>query len=200
MSKNNIAKKKGISMEESRKIVSDEFKSMSQKDMRWYSPSFWFEKLGLGSHVELISDLKHHLKLYPETLSVLKNLKEKFTLIVITSNTTEFVDIKMEAENIGKFFSGVYSITDLFNGAKSKKVFESVMKEIGIDGSEMVHIGDDPQFDYLEARKSGANAFLVERGDQPEIFRKHDYMKKVNPDHVIKDLRELSNKIEELGW
>ncbi len=193
------SKRQDISLEEAKKIVFAEFKKVSQKDVRWYRPSFWFKKFGIGDHNKVLRDLRHHINLYPDVLPSLRLLSKNYKLVVITGNTEEFLDMKLEAEGLGKFFSRRYSVTDMFKGAKSPEVFRVVAGELGIFPGNLLHVGDDAQFDYFEPRNLGAHAVLLDRGDSPEIFRKPSHRKKVLPNHVIGNLRDLQKKIDEIN-
>ncbi len=117
------SKKHKIALDEAKKIVFKEFRAVGQKDIRWYKPSFWFRKFGIGYYKAVIQDLKHHIRLYKDTIPSLKVLSKKYRLIVISANTREFIEIKLKAEGIKKFFSDSYSVIDKFKGAKSSKVF-----------------------------------------------------------------------------
>ncbi|MCX6815481.1 MAG: HAD family hydrolase [Candidatus Aenigmarchaeota archaeon] len=193
------AKRHGISLEAAKKIVLEENDKVGQKDIRWYKPSFWFEKFDLGDHKTILNDLKHHVNIYSDTVPALKSLHKKFKLIVVTANTNEFVDIKLEVENMGSFFDKKFSVIDDFNGIKTPDVFKTVAETLHVLPEEIVHVGDDPQFDYVMPRELGINAFLIDRPDAYELFKKPEYRKNVDESHIIKDLRELVRKVDEMG-
>lgn len=193
---NLYSKRHGVSLGEAKKIFSKDAEKMGQNDVRWYQPSFWFKKYDIGDHKALMRDLKHHINLYPDSIPTLKMLNKNFKIIAITGNNKEFMEIKLEAENLGKFFSKCYSVTDDFGGVKSPKVFREISKNLGVMPEDVVHVGDDPEFDYIKPRSVGINAFLVERRDKYELFKKDKHRKKIPNVHIIKDLSQLFKKIE----
>lgn len=195
---NLYSKRHKVSLSEAKKIFLKDTKKISQNDVRWHQPSFWFNKYDIGDHKTLMRDLKHHINLYPDSIPTLKMINKNFRVIAITGNTKDFLEIKLEAENLGRFFSKCYSVTDDFSGIKSPKVFRDISKDLGVMPENIVHIGDDPEFDYIKPRSVGINAFLVDRHDKYELFKKDEHRKKVPNANIIKDLRDVNKKIKEL--
>lgn len=195
---NLYSKRHNVPLDEAKNIFTKDARKMSQNDIRWYQPSFWFNKYDIGDHKTLLRSLKHHINLYSDSIPALRMINKNFKIIAITGNIKEFLEIKLEAGNIGKFFSKCYSVVDDFSGVKSPKVFREISKDIGVAPQNIVHVGDDPEFDYFMPRSIGINAFLVDRRNKHELFKKKEHWKNVPNAHIIKDLRDVNKKIKEL--
>jgi HAD superfamily hydrolase (TIGR01549 family) len=193
---NLYSKRHDVSLDEAKKIFSDDAKKMGQNDVRWYQPSFWFKKYDIGDHKKLMRNLKNRINFYPDSIPTLRVVNKNFKIIAITGNNKEFLEIKLEAENLGNFFSKCYSVIDDFGGVKTPNVFRKISKDLGVLPNEIVHVGDDPEFDYIKPRSVGINAFLVDRNDKHDVFKKDEHRKKVPNVHIIKDLSQLFKKIE----
>ncbi|MBI2583446.1 MAG: HAD family hydrolase [Candidatus Aenigmarchaeota archaeon] len=193
------SKRHKISLEEAKKIVFDDYKKLKQPDdARWYTPSFWFQRFDIGSFEDVAKDLAHHVRLYHDVIPSLKTLSRKFKLVVISNSLKEFVELKLEAEGIGRYFSKYYSVLDMFGGFKSPVVYKAILKDLGVGAKAVIHVGDDAEFDYFAARKAGLHAFLLNRGDGPEFLDTNATNRKVPPGNIIRNLNDLKKRVENL--
>ena len=82
---------------------------------------------------------------------------------MVTSNTIrEFLDVQIKC--IGHRFSHVFSApSDFRTVKKSSEFYTMILSELGIQATNMIHIGDHRQFDYLAPRNIGVRAFLLDR-------------------------------------
>jgi len=177
----------GISLEEAKKKVLSAYNEIGDEDYRWYDPHYWIKRFELGKpwH-EIVKDLKHKVHMYPEAKKVLSELKKGNRLIVISNATRDFINIKMEVENLDQYFERIFSVTSDFGVVKKDTdIYKKVCKIMKIKPEELVHVGDHYKFDYAMPRQLGVKAFFLDR-------------KKENKDqYIVHDLKEFKEKINQ---
>ncbi len=178
------AERYGLELEEAVNRVRESYDELGPKDVRWYKPSFWFEKFGLETDPDvLVESLEGEVEYFDDVWSVLDSLSDDYRLIIITNAARIFT--KVQLSGVQNYFSKVFSCTSDFGKVKSEgSVYERVCDSLHVDPSELVHIGDDMEFDYSVPSNVGVRAFLVDR----ERNNGSDQ-------DVITDLREILEKI-----
>jgi len=154
-----------LSFEEAKKQVIAEYDRVGSSNINWYNPSFWFKHFSfLVSHKKIIGDMKKNIVLFNDVIPALSRLKKNNTLIILTHSSHEFNEFKLEAEGLKGMFSKIISTTsDLHVTKKSEKVYQMISDEFGISPKEIIHIGDDYEFDYQAPRRIGIRAFYLDR-------------------------------------
>lgn len=182
------AQKQGISFEEAKEIITKAYAEIGPDDPNWYSPSFWFRYFKLKENPKtVLEDLKQGIKLYPEVKPVLADLHKKFKLIVLTQSSDEFIELKMGAESIKKYFDHVFSTIDDFNLIKkSPDVYQALLNKLGVEKHEIVHVGDSFDFDFRVPQSFGIKSFYLSRN------------KELKGDGIIHSLTELQEELEKL--
>lgn len=177
------ANKNGIRFEEAKEHVMKKYAEIGDGDIRWYLPKYWFDLFQLRENPrELMKKYEEHLKLYPEVHEILEELSRDYELIVSSNAARDFLDI--EIGEIKHYFSYVFSSTSDFGEVRKTPGFYSKICEIlKAKPSEIVHVGDHWNFDFVVPRKLGIEAFYLDRS------RKKQGM------FILKDLRELNEKL-----
>ncbi len=177
------ASKNGISFEEAKEYVMKKYAEIGEEDIRWYLPKYWFDVLRLEENPgDLIKKYEGHLKLYPEVIDVLEELGEDYELVVSSNAARDFLDI--EVEKIKHYFSHIFSSTSDFGEVRKTPDFYSKLCEIlKVKPSEIVHVGDHWNFDFVVPRKLGIEAFYLDRDREGQ------------GSFVLKDLRDLKHKL-----
>jgi HAD superfamily hydrolase (TIGR01549 family) len=161
------AKSKNISFEEAKKFVFNKYEEYKGID-EWTSLPFWFKKFGLENWKELLLKNLHLIKLNDDVIDVLENLHKKYKLIVITQNPKEFFEEKLI--NIEKYFDEIFSSTYHYKKLnKDALVYLDIIKKLNIKPEEMIHIGDDLEFDYLAPKSIGINAILLDPKNEHNV-------------------------------
>ena len=183
-----IAKKKGISFTEAFKFATSSYDSMHGKK-EWTDPVYWIKRFEIeGSLQDVIKGIRKQLQHYRDAVPVLKSLKKDYRLIVVSAATRHFLDLKLDEENIGQYFEAVYSMSDDFNTVKKEpEIYKEICKKLGVDVSEVVHVGDSRTHDYENPTKAGIKSFLLDR----KAVEKHDF--------VVNTLYEFEEKARALG-
>lgn len=159
------AEKHKISFEDAKKIVFSAYSEIDDEDLRWYDIDYWLKKFELGKPwEEIVKDLKHKVRMYPEAKPVLEELKRKYPLIVVSNAPHKFIKVKIEVESVHKYFKKIYSVTSDFKMVKKHgNVYQKVCEDLKISPEEMIHIGDHYKFDYEVPKHIGIKSFYLDR-------------------------------------
>lgn len=100
---------------------------------------------------------------YPETINILKKLKEKYQLVLI-SNTDNFsLPQVLEKFQLNELFDNVFFSYDL-GAIKTDKIFlKSVLTKLNLTPQDCVLVGDSIQSDIISARRANIKAILIDR-------------------------------------
>jgi 2-haloalkanoic acid dehalogenase type II len=161
-----FAEKNQISFQDARKFVKREYDKVGQERLEWYNLGYWVRKLSLdASPKEILNSFQHRITIFPEVTEALQALKEKgFRLIIVSNARREFLDMELEKTGISHFFEHTFSSTSDFElTKKTTDIYQKVCTICGVVPSEVVHIGDDPNFDFDVPKKLGINTFFLDR-------------------------------------
>jgi len=107
-------------------------------------------------------------ELYPETLTVLKHLKQRGLELGIISNFDSRLFSVLRGLGLLDLFDSV-TISSLAHAAKpATKIFKHALAKHACDPPEAVHVGDHLREDWEGARAAGLHAVLLDRDqDRP---------------------------------
>jgi 2-haloalkanoic acid dehalogenase type II len=159
--------------------LSDAFKNVT-KAFNINPPPFVIEKLvGMWNKNTLLS------KPFPETIEVLKDLKEKGYKLAILSNTDQFsINQVLEKHNLRELFDEVFLSYNHGLLKTDTEFFEEAITQLGLSKEEVIMVGDSMESDIAGAEKAGIRAVLIDRMDKREYPNK------------ITSLDQLSNIVE----
>lgn len=161
------AKNNNISFDEAKKFVFNKYKEYKGIN-EWTSLPFWFNKFGLENWEELMLKNLHLIKLNEDVINVLDKLHKKFKLIVVTQNPKEFFEKKLI--NLEYYFDEIFSSTYHYKKLnKDSKVYLDIINQLNIKPEEMIHIGDDLEFDYLAPKSIGIKAILLDPKNEHNV-------------------------------
>lgn len=104
--------------------------------------------------------------LYPETLGVLKGLKDRGHELGIISNFDSRLFAVLRGLGLADLFDTI-TISSLAHAAKpATKIFQLALDKHAMDPEDAVHVGDSRRDDVEGARKAGLQAVLIERESQ----------------------------------
>jgi len=178
--------KKGVSFDNARKAVKREYDKIGNEELQWYDLHYWIKKFGLNvGWQDLLSRFEDRIRIYPEVSKVLEDLTQRgFRLIIITNASTEFLEFQLARTNIGDRFEAVFSATSDFGLVKKTvDLFQRICSILEIFPYEMIHVGDDRNFDFDVPRSLGIIAFHLDRTG------KH------KGEYVIHNLEDLNKKL-----
>jgi Predicted hydrolase (HAD superfamily) len=92
---------------------------------------------------------------------VLSSLDGKYQLVVASGTPIELLDYLIE--EIKPYFAHIFSSVSHYQRIKSPEFYLTICQEMGVRPGEVIHIGDNWQFDFLNAKQVGINAFHLDR-------------------------------------
>lgn len=93
--------------------------------------------------------------LFPNVLEVLGYLQEKYTLHIITNGFDEVQKVKMEANDLNKYFTTITTSEEAQAKKPNKAIFELAFKKANAKAEESLMVGDDLEVDILGAKSIG---------------------------------------------
>jgi len=160
------AVKKGASFDDAKKTVKREYDKVGKNRPEWYDLDCWIKKFDLDvDRQDLFSHFEDRVETYPEVPRVLEELKQKGSrLIIVTNARSEFVEFELKKAALENYFERVFSSTSDFGLVKKTvNLYQRICNILEISPQEMIHIGDDRNFDFDVPRRLGILAFHLDR-------------------------------------
>jgi len=155
------AHKKGIDLAQAKRCIVEEYGRIGDQRLEWYDIEYWFSYLGLGSAEPAIKSCLGEIAYYPEVNEVLASLASEYKLIVASGTPLELLHFLLQ--DIEPYFVRIFSSISHYRQLKSPDFYLKVCEEMGVKPSQVIHVGDNWQFDFLNARQAGINALYIER-------------------------------------
>jgi len=142
----------------------------------------------LSADFKRIRNQKHIL--FPETISVLLNLKEKYKLGLITNGAPDLQWKKINGGNLKSYFDFI-AISGEYGFAKpDKQLFDIILKKLNSSKDKTILIGDSLNTDIRGGLDCGILTFWINRSN-----RKPDNIK---PDYELTNLLDIEKTITTL--
>jgi len=179
------ASRYGISFEEAKEYVEKEYLKIGPEALEWYDLDYWIEKFDLNTKSEdILKSCIEKLYLYTDASEILEKFSKKYELIILSNASHRFIEIETDFLGIKKYFRNIFSsVSDFKKTKKDEDVYKKVCKIIGKNSSDVVHVGDNYEFDYVVPSKVGIKAFYLDRKEN------------MNGENIIRNLLELEEKI-----
>ena len=158
--------KKQIPFEEALSQVKFEYDKMGREKLEWYDLSYWLNKFEIDMKPEqVLNSFVDRIRVFEEVHGILERLKNSgYKLIIVTNARREFVDLEMEQTGTQRYFENIFSSPSDFKLTKNgPAVYERVCAACGVSPADMIHVGDDPEFDFEIPRQIGIRAYLLDR-------------------------------------
>jgi len=142
-----------------------------------------YEDIGMFDEFDsYFEDLFEHFRtgaweIFPETKSVLSELRNKDLKLVIVSNFDSRVYDVCSNLGILHYFDDFIISSEAGYAKPSAEIFKLALNRNNISSEECVHIGDNFENDYLCPRSIGVNAIFLDRGkelDNNDVFTIHN--------------------------
>ena len=128
---------------------------------------------------------------YPEVDELLKALKPHYKLGIVTNGVPDLQGDKLEGCGLSMAFDAVVISGAVNVGKPEKGIFEHICKELEVDPTDCVMVGDNPERDIAGAINTGMKSVFVARG-----FRAKD--PRFVADLECGDLRDMLPWLEKL--
>jgi putative hydrolase of the HAD superfamily len=155
------AQKQRIDFAQAKRHVVEEYTKVGDQRLEWYDIEYWFDYLGLGSSKPVIQNCLPKISYYAEAIEVLSSLAGQYKLIVASGTPMELLHLLLR--DVKGYFVRVFSSVSHYRGLKSPAFYLRICEEMGVEPDRVVHVGDNWQFDVLNARRVGITAFYIDR-------------------------------------
>ena len=155
------AQKQGLDFAQAKRRIAEEYGRIGDQRLEWYDIEYWFSYLGLGSSEPVIQSCLNKVCYYPEVTEVLSSSASEYRLIVASGTPLELLHCLLR--DIEHYFARMFSSISHYKQLKSPDFYLRICEEMGVKPSQVVHVGDNWQFDFLNARQAGINAFYIDR-------------------------------------
>ena len=178
------AQKQGIDFAQAKRHIAEEYGRIGDQRLEWYDIEYWFSYLGLGSSELVIHSCLGKIAYYPEVTEVLSSLASEYKLIVASGTPLELLHLLLR--DVKPYFVRIFSSVSHYRQLKSPDFYLSICEEMGVEPSQVTHVGDNWQFDFLNARQAGVNALYLDRSGR-------------NHQESLGDLTQLKNLLMPLA-
>jgi HAD superfamily hydrolase (TIGR01549 family) len=159
------AEKNGINLELAREAVEEEYRKVGDQRLEWYDVRYWFDKLGLGTPAPVMQKCQSEVRYYPEVKEVLASLSERYKLVVASGSTRDFLHHLLD-DTMQPYFSEIYSSISDYQRLKTSEFYLKMCQAMRVKPNQVVHIGDNRQFDFDAPSQIGIQAFYLDRKQQ----------------------------------
>lgn len=150
--------------------------------------------------VDIYRDNKpESLKPYSGVEDMLEVLKRQgYLLGIITDGREKQQNAKLNALNIRRYFDEII-ISDSLGGEEFRKpderAFLLIAQRLGVNPSEMVYVGDNPNKDFAISAKLPIKTIQLKKG----IYSNESYRDNILPMVVIEDIRDIEQIVGTIG-
>jgi HAD superfamily hydrolase (TIGR01549 family) len=145
----------------------------SKEDFQWFSKSF-------------IENHKKYIKLFPETLLILRELKKTNLHVGIISDIdNDFQDFQFKVFGISEIFDSITTSEEVQIYKPKEKIFQVALNKAGCRGEESIIIGDSYKKDIVGGKNMGMTAIWINKFSQNNSDND-------KADFIVKDLKEIS--------
>jgi len=155
------AQKNGIDLAQAKRDVVEKYDKIGDQRLEWYDIEYWFSYLDLGPSEPVIQSCLDKISYYPEVTEVLSSLASEYKLIITSGTPLELLHFL--SQDIKPYFAHVFSSISHYRQLKSPDFYHRVCEEMGVKPSQVIHVGDNWQFDFLNSRQAGIHAFHIDR-------------------------------------
>ncbi|NHV61256.1 MAG: HAD family hydrolase [Candidatus Verstraetearchaeota archaeon] len=168
----------GIPLEDAKKMLYNDYNVIGPNRPEWYDLEYWVKRYRLRIDPKsFVNQYKDAVTLYPEVIDVLERLKDSYELVVISNSSRLFLEITTRP--LRRYFKHIFSTLSDLRMMKDYQAYLEICRIIPASPSEVVHVGDSMELDYVQAKKAGILAFYLDREGKKKGRR------------FIKDLRDL---------
>jgi HAD superfamily hydrolase (TIGR01493 family) len=155
------SKKYGMSFDEARTAVMDQYRSVGDSDLLWYEIDHWLKKFGLPVTADdLLGRYEIFIKLLPGATEVVQYLKDRYVLVIASNAARIFVEKELEHTDLAHYFDHIISATTDYGIVKKEPDFyRKLCANLGVSQKDIVHVGDHRIFDFEVPSGLGIEAY-----------------------------------------
>jgi len=139
----------------------------------------WFSKLFFENH-------KKYIKLFPETLLILRELKNTdLHMGIISDIDDDFQKFQFKVFGISEIFDSITTSEEVQSYKPESKIFQVALNKARCQGKESIIIGDSYKKDIVGGKNMGMTTIWINKFSE-------DDADKDEADFVVKHLKEIS--------
>jgi HAD superfamily hydrolase (TIGR01549 family) len=158
------AEKYRVIIEQAKETVMKEYEKVGDQKAEWYDIKYWFQKLDLGNYEWAMEQYHSRVNYYPEVMDVLPSLDKKYKLIAASGSSREFLYHLLR--DIKPYFHKVFSSISDYKQTKTKDFYWEICKTLDVLPDQVLHVGDNWQFDCVAANEIGIHTLFLDRKGQ----------------------------------
>ncbi len=159
--------------------VKEEYGKVGDQRLEWYDVQYWFDHFGFGKADIAMEELQPRVSIYPDATKALDMLAPRYKLNVASGSPRPF--LKHLLRGIDHRFTSVFSSVSDYQQVKKAAFYEKMCRELNVDPRQVVHVGDNYQFDVIEPASIGIRSFFLDRaGKSTDITAVHDLQEFAN--------------------
>jgi putative hydrolase of the HAD superfamily len=160
------AREHNIPFDEAYSIVTREYALFGISDIKNRDIEFYFKHLKLKTRWTKVFDEIQDLArtfVFDDALKFVKDSQGKYKFVIITAEKSEYAKQKLIVTHLFEYFSDIISTHDYGELKKTQTVYHKTLLKLGVSKDELVHVGDNKEFDYAIPRQMGIRSFLLDR-------------------------------------
>ena len=151
----------------------------SKDDFQWFNKSF-------------IENHKKYIKLFPETLLILRELKKTNLHVGIISDIDkDFQEFQFKIFGISEIFDSITTSEEVQSYKPESKIFQVALNKAGCRGEESIIIGDSYKKDIVGGKNMGMTTIWINKFSESNTDNN-------KADFIIKDLKDISPILKEI--
>jgi len=155
------AQKNEIDIAQAKRVIAEKYNKVGDQRLEWYDIEYWFRYLDLGDSEPVIQSCRNKISYYPEVTEVLSSLNSKYKLVIASGTPLEL--LRFLLQDIKPYFARIFSSISHYRQTKSPEFYLAICQEMNVAPSQVAHVGDNWQFDFLNSRQAGVNALYLDR-------------------------------------
>ncbi|MBE3091968.1 MAG: HAD family hydrolase [Candidatus Atribacteria bacterium] len=145
----------------------------------------WFSKLFFENH-------KKYIKLFPETLLILRELKNTdLHMGIISDIDNDFQEFQFKVFGISEIFDSITTSEEVQSYKPESKIFQVALDKARCQGEESIIIGDSYKKDIVGGKKMGMTTIWINKFQPDNIDTE-------TADFTVTHLKEISPILKEL--
>jgi HAD superfamily hydrolase (TIGR01549 family) len=154
------AEKHDIVIDHARKIINDEIeRTITEPSPQYFEVQYWFDKYGLGDAISTIIKYRDRIHLYPEVPENLEYLGRQYRLVICSG--TPRSTLQYLIKDIEHHFYKIFSSVSDYKQLKVPGFYHDICEALDTSPRDVVHIGDNWQYDYLNSQEAGLTSFHI---------------------------------------
>lgn len=145
----------------------------------------WFSKLFFENH-------KKYIKLFPETLLILRELKNTdLHMGIISDIDNDFQEFQFKVFGISEMFDSITTSEEVQIYKPKEKIFQVALNKAGCQGEESIIVGDSYKKDIVGGKNMGMTTIWINKFQPDNIGTE-------KADFTVTHLKEISPILKEL--